>query len=174
MDSDQSASDDVLVGRASGGDSSAFRVIVDRYHMDMLRLAFVICQDQTAADDAVQAAWRRAWSGLRRIREASSLKAWLLRIAGNEARRLARRQSNRREIPLHADLGVEAFADHAVQTLDEALGELDPLDRQVLALRYLAGYTATELAPLLGVTPEGVRTRLHRARRRLAEHLSDE
>lgn len=139
----------------------------------MLKLAFVICRDQGAADDAVQNAWRRAWSGLRRVREPSSLKAWLLRIAGNEARRVAKRHASRRETPLQAELGLQAVGEHAVPGLDEALRVLDPLDRQVLALRYLAGYSAAELAPLLGITPEGVRTRLHRARGRLAEHLSD-
>ena len=55
-----------------------------------------------------------------------------------------------------------------------ALGRLDPEDRALIALRYVAGFNATELATALGITPSGTRNRLERLLDRLRQDLSDD
>ena len=56
--------------------------------------------------------------------------------------------------------------------LRAALARLSPDDRALLAMRYVAGFNATELAEALGITPSGTRNRLERLTSRLREDLS--
>ena len=56
--------------------------------------------------------------------------------------------------------------------LDSALDRLDPEERALLAMRYVAGFDATELAAALGISPSGTRTRLERLLSRLRRDLA--
>ncbi len=58
--------------------------------------------------------------------------------------------------------------------LANALGLLKPEDRALVALRYAAGLDSSELAPALGISPSGVRTRLSRVLDRLRKELGDD
>ena len=57
--------------------------------------------------------------------------------------------------------------------VDQAMAKLDPDDRQLLAMRYVAGFDSNELAAATGISPSGTRSRLERLLRRLREDLSD-
>lgn len=78
--------------QAIAGDEAAFARIVAAYHADMVRVAYGICGEREASLDAVQAAWVIAWRKLRAIREPEHLRGWLVAVAANEARHVARRR----------------------------------------------------------------------------------
>ena len=162
---------------AAKGDEIAFGRIVAAYHADMHRVCVFICGDQAIAEDAVQAAWTIAWRKLHTIREESRLKPWLVSVAVNQARDLVRKRRRLAEIELTADRGHERGGgiDPAtgIDALDvrAALQGLKPEDRALLAMRYVAGFNATELSTALGISPSGVRNRLERLTVRLREEL---
>src|SRR5262245_58355642 len=114
----------------------------------MTRLCFVICGDLDVADEAVQSAWLIAWRKLGSLRDPERLRPWLLSVAANEARQLLRHRQRRRIVELHIarDAGVGSDPDLHVDDLDlaNALARLDPDDRALLALRYVAGFDSTE------------------------------
>ncbi len=83
------------VAEAAAGDPDALARIVRAHHDDMARVCFVICGDADLAQDAVQAAWPRAWRKLGTLRDPSRLRPWLVSIAANEARTQLRRRSGR-------------------------------------------------------------------------------
>jgi RNA polymerase sigma factor (sigma-70 family) len=60
-----------------------------------------------------------------------------------------------------------------LSTCGKALKRLNPDDRALLAMRYVAGFNATELAAVVGITPSGIRNRLERLNDRLRQELSD-
>jgi RNA polymerase sigma factor (sigma-70 family) len=162
------------VVRAASGDEAAFALIVAQHNADMERVAYTVAGDTELAHEAVAAAWSRAWRGLGRLRDASKLRPWLVSIAANEARQLLRAQGRRRVIEIRAASDEQSrTSPPGIEHLDleNALRRLDARDRSLLALRYVAGLTSDELGPLVGLSPNGVRSRLARLLKRLREEL---
>lgn len=131
-----------------------------------------VLRDPYEAEEAVQEALTRAWRQRHRCRERHAPNAWLRRIARNEALRLVERKR------VHAELTPEAEAaasvgegpeDAVVERLsvDRALEELSPQERELVSLRYRLDLTQAEIARLLKIPEATVRVRLHRIRKRL-------
>lgn len=163
---------------AAAGDALALARIVEAYHDDMARLCFVICGDQDAAQEAVQAAWSIAWRKLGSLRDPASLRAWLMTIAANEVRQQLRRQKRERVVEVEViDIGSERLdpASRAgVLDLRTALLQLTPEDRALLAMRHVAGFASPEIGETLGISADAVRTRLSRLIARLRSELADD
>jgi RNA polymerase sigma factor (sigma-70 family) len=168
-----------LMRLAVEGDEVAFARIVDDHHADMSRVCFVMTGgDAELTADAVQSAWPIVWRKLSTVRDPERLRPWLISIAVNEARQLARRR--RRGRVLEISVGTEPGAttpDPAARAgdidLHNALARLKPEDRELIALRYVAGFDSTELARAMGMTPSGTRARLARLLGRLRSELGD-
>ena len=98
-------------------------------------------------------------------------------VAANEARQLVRRQRRHPVVEIEvADVGshtADPARDPALADLALALRALAPEDRALLALRYVAGFDATEIGRALGKSPSGVRSRLARVLARLRTELED-
>jgi RNA polymerase sigma-70 factor, ECF subfamily len=165
-----------LLDDARSGDEAAFTRIVTRYHADLLRIGFVVCGDVDVAAEAAQSAWVVAWRRLGDLRDAASLRPWLMSIAANEARQLtrSRRRRSLREIAV-LDPSTPPADDGAADRVDlaNALATLEPRDRELLALRHLAGMDSAEIGKAVGMSPTAVRSRLARARERLRKELGD-
>jgi RNA polymerase sigma-70 factor (ECF subfamily) len=140
-----------VLASAAEGDEYAFARIVDAHHDDLRRVCVFITRDNDLADDAVQTAWSIAWRKLGSVREPGKLRPWLMRVAVNEAKRSLRKGKRRAEVEsLVARHGAPSGKDPqtGIDALDlrAALTRLDPDDRALLAMRYVAGFNATELA----------------------------
>ena len=114
----------------------------------------------------------------RSLREPDLLRPWLVKIAANEVRQVLRRQGRYRVAELElADIGSDTDdpSTRTVRTdLTAALRRLSPEDREVLAMRHVAGFDATEIGRALGMSASGVRSRLARAAARLRSELGDD
>ena len=167
-----------LVRAAAAGDEAAFTRIVAAHHDDMVRVSFVVCGDADLADEVVGTAWLIAWRKLGDLREPDRLRPWLVSIAANEARQAVRRRRRRGVVELTVADGAVAANDPALRAADidlmNALARLDPDDRALLALRYVAGFDSTELARATGRSASGTRARLARLLDRLRTELRDD
>jgi RNA polymerase sigma-70 factor (ECF subfamily) len=164
------------VRRARAGDVAAFEWIVETFSADMAQVCFVVCGDSALAEEAVAAAWPLAWRRLDSLRETDRLGSWLVSIAANQARQIARSRRRRavREIPVAAVEEPTTSAEREAQIdLANALARLKPDDRALLALRYVAGFDSNELARATGLSPSGTRARLARLLDRMRTELSD-
>jgi len=166
------------VERAVAGDELAFARIVGAYHLDLVRVAYVVCGDEDLAEDAAQASWWIAWRKLSSLRDPDRLKPWLVAVAANEARKLVWREHRHGivELKVAADPSTGADPARGIDHVDlaNALGHLKPEDRALVALRYVADLDSCELAPALGMSPSGVRTRLSRLLDRLRKEIGDD
>src|SRR3954453_5811803 len=168
-----------LMRLAAEGDEVAFARIVDAHHADMERVCFVVTGgDAELTAEAIQSAWPIAWRKLDTIREPERLRPWLISIAANQARQLARRRRRGRVLEISVAMDPTATApDPAARVVDidlrNALARLKPEDRALIALRYVAGFDSTELALALGRSPSGTRARLARVLARLRSELGD-
>jgi RNA polymerase sigma factor (sigma-70 family) len=168
-----------LLASATAGDEHAFASIVAAHHEDMRRVCVVVIGNEDIADEAVEAAWSKAWRKLGSVREPARLRPWLVSIAVNEARQLVRSRSRRAMVEITVDQLDDVTADDtaagAIRAIDlrNALARLDPNDRTLLAMRYVAGFDATELGHAMGMSASGTRARLARLLDRLEKELGD-
>jgi RNA polymerase sigma-70 factor, ECF subfamily len=171
-----------LVRAAAVGDEAAFTELVARHHRDLLRVAFVICRDSGLAEDAAQATWVIAWRRIGDVKDPEHIRNWLAAVTANEARRIIRsRRSGIREISV-ADIELEGVPDVrsdplaagiAAADLRRVLAALDPTDRALIALRYVAELSSDEIGHALGMSASGARGRLSRILLRLRGDLRD-
>ena len=172
----QRANSDVIAS-AAAGDELAFRRIIVEHHEDMRRVCVYVTRDDVVAEEAAYAAWVIAWRKIGSVREPESLRPWLTAVAVNEAKRLLRKRKRRAEIEVKADgAGVPGGVDPAtgVDSIDlrAAVERLDPDDRALIAMRYVAGFNSSELSVATGKSPAATRQRLKRLLDRLREDLA--
>ena len=165
------------VADAVAGDAMAFARIVRMHHNDMARVCHVICGDADLAQDAAQSAWPIVWRRLGTLRDPEKLRPWLVSVAANEARQLVRRRRRDRVVAIElADLRSDESDPARRSTDDElvsAIRRLPAEDRTLIALRYVAGFDATEIGQTVGMSASGVRSRLARLVARLREEVDD-
>src|SRR5829696_7692231 len=145
-----------LLRLAAKGDEGAFTRIVATHHLGMLKVSLAVSGDMTVAEEAVQAAWMLAWRRLPSLRDGERLRPWLLSIAANQARDALRRRRRRPIVELEVADKATAVGDPAGRPGDidlrNAMAKLDPADRALVALRYVAGLDSFELSRALGMS----------------------
>jgi RNA polymerase sigma-70 factor (ECF subfamily) len=156
------------VARAADGDSAAFTELVAAYNHDLMRVSYVILGDRFLAEDAVQTAWTKAWQRLHSLRDPAKVRSWLVAIAANEARQIARRIP-RAVTSTWDGYGSDADPEHI--DLRHALSRLSVDDRRLVGLRYALELTSAEIGEVLGLSAGGVRSRLMRLIARLRTEL---
>lgn len=175
------ATDLDLLRRAGHGDMAAFHELVDRRAGELYRLAVSLGCRSHDAEDALQetlaAAFRQAGS----FRAQASVRTWLAQILVRQVAGQFRR--GRRHLSLRLDESEVDRPTPAGQSpsagqdarldVQAALEELPPDQRQALVLREMERMSYAEIAQVLQVPQGTVESRLHRARRRLAELLKD-
>jgi RNA polymerase sigma-70 factor (ECF subfamily) len=172
-----------LMRRAAAGDRAAFDVIVRRHQAAVYRFARAATRSREAAEDLLQETFLAAWRAAASYRAEASLRTWLLTIARHAAWR-ERDRRGREPVDAHPVdvLGLQAGwgqvdpEDLAMSAerrarLAAALDRLDPDDRTVIVLRDLEELTGEEAAAVLGIGVAAMKSRLHRARLRLAAEL---
>lgn len=178
-------SDDAdLVARALAGRQDAYAALMERHREAMWRLARVHVGDADDALDIVQEAFVSAFFALARYDRSRSFRAWLARITLNKCRDWGRRRAVRRffafarplEDATHIpDPGAtpedQAASGKEIARIEGAIAALPANLKDVLLLRTIEGLNETDTAQALGLTRKAVETRLHRARRKLAELL---
>jgi RNA polymerase sigma-70 factor, ECF subfamily len=182
------ASDADLVRRARARDETAVRTIMQSNNRRLYRLARGILRNDGEAEDVVQETYVRAFTHLDQFQGDSSLSTWLSRIAINEALGRLRRQRPGVEwtslpqgtieaqiiqFPLvAADDPEKSMAQREIQhVVEHAIDELPEAFRIVFITRVIEGMNVEETAEILGLKPETVKTRLHRARNMLRDNV---
>jgi RNA polymerase sigma-70 factor, ECF subfamily len=178
-----------LVKRALVRDGGAFRDIMQKHNRRLYRLARGILRNDADAEDAVQDAYVSAFTNLGGYRGESTLATWLSRIVINQALgRLRRRRatadfvapdSARSEaeliqFPLTTSQGdpERTMAQRQIlELVERATDNLPAAFRLVFVTRVIEGMSVEETSELLGIKPETVKTRLHRARQLVREQL---
>jgi len=183
--------DGALVELACRHDGAAFRQIMQRHNRRLFRVARSVLGNDSEAEDVVQEAYMRAFSHLGGFRREARLSTWLTRIVLNEA--LGRLRQRRPLVDLASidaiseqgrdritmlpsafrDGDPEAAAARAEvrRLVERAVDQLPEAFRMVFVLRDMEDMSIEETAAHLGLRPETVKTRLHRARRLLRQSL---
>jgi RNA polymerase sigma-70 factor (ECF subfamily) len=130
--------------------------------------ARAVAPDRWTAEDAVQETFLRAWRYLDSYRATGSFEGWLIRICHNCLVDLMTRRSPE---PVAEVPEEHAPPDHSWE-IHELLRTLPVAQREVVALCGFLGYDYAQAAELLAIPVGTVRSRLHRARASMTEHLA--
>ena len=184
--------DAALVALARKGRREAFLLVIRRCNQRLFRIARGVVHDDAEAEDVVQAAYVKAFEHLDGFRGEAMVSTWLARIVLNEARgRLRARKPTvevgqievaqgeaGRVLAFPGRFGAEDPASAAARReirllLERAIDALPEPFRLVFVMREIEECSVEETAACLGLRPETVKTRLHRARQRLRASLED-
>jgi RNA polymerase sigma-70 factor (ECF subfamily) len=185
MDLDDAA----LLDRARTGDRDALDHLLERHQRRVYRFGLKMCRDPEDAKDVLQETLFAAARTMKDFRGAASVSTWLYTIARSFCLKKRRRskfapaeeesleeRASREEARQIADPGRapdDELAGRQVEAaLERAIGGLDPMYREVLVLRDIEGLTAPEVAEVMGLSIEAVKSRLHRARLAVREAVA--
>ncbi len=175
-----------LIACAIRGDQEAFRLLWEEHHAVAMATAVRLCHQRALAEEITQGAFLLAWRGLPRFQQGYPFRPWLMRILYRHALDVMEKQKVHLQ-PLSLDEMIETNAtshlpgSHADvqelvaqrEELRQALAQLHPDQRRVIALRYGADLTELDIAQILDWPLGTVKSRLNRARERLRSLLND-
>lgn len=182
-----SVNDEELVARSRKGDKDSYRQLVERYQGRLFSCAFDILKSREDAEDVVQEALVKAYLSLNEFQGKSSFYTWLYRIVYNMSIDYRRRTNRRGGAPLEFDeaKASEETGNYGTNPADsvlrkqqskkirEVLSEISEEHRRVIVLRELEGMSYEEIANVVGISRGTVMSRLHYARKKLQQALSE-
>jgi RNA polymerase sigma-70 factor, ECF subfamily len=173
-------SDEALIAAIAAGDRAAMRILYNRHQVRVFRFVARLVDDAASAEDVVSEAFIEVWRQADRFEGRSSVSTWIMSIARFKALSVRRR---RQEIELDEKV-METVADQCstpeqilLETdrraqLRACLSQLSPDHREIIDLVYYHDKTIEEVAEIIGVPKNTVKTRMFYARRRLAQLLA--
>jgi RNA polymerase sigma-70 factor (ECF subfamily) len=181
-----------LVRAVQGGDQKAMEALLMRAQEVAYRFSLLVCGRADDADDAMQEALLKTYRYAARIREPDAFRAWLYRTVRNACLIGRRKRANEpNHIASLDDTGANGDGhDRQIDAVDpgrgpeaaainsglklrlrKALAAVPRPYRVVVVLREIEGLSTREVAEVIGISEANVKTRLHRARVLLREHL---
>lgn len=147
------------------GDMSGLTVLYDCFGKLLFTVAYTVIGNRTAAEDVLQDTFIKIAENANtyKHKENGSVKAWGVTISRNLALDFLRRENRTTELfspPRSADETRRVDDDLAFL---EMLSPLDPTDKEIIILKLSFGLKGTEIADILGITPQNVRQKYKRA-----------
>jgi RNA polymerase sigma-70 factor, ECF subfamily len=175
----QATSDEVLIGRIASGDRLAMQVLFARHHVRVYRFVLRVVRDQTTAEDLISEVFLDVWRQADRFEGRSAVSTWLLAIARFKALSALRRRPDE-ALDDEAAAAIEDTSDNPEETLAKkdksavirkCLEGLSGDHREIIDLVYYHEKSVEEVAEIVGIPENTVKTRMFYARKKLAELL---
>ena len=179
--------DEAAVARVKGGDTDAFRVLVERHGRSAFRLAFRMTGNEQDAEDIAQESFLRAYRQIHTLDGRATFRTWLYRIVANCSLDLLRRNQRRPQAlnlaggeeidPLNTLAAPDPTPERAAMSsqvrarLAEALDHLSPAERSAFVLRHFEGLCIEDVSHALGCQPGAARHSVFRAVQKLRRAL---
>lgn len=166
-----------LIARIAGQDQLALRTLIARHHVKLFRFLLRLVREETLAEELANEVFMEVWRNAGRYEGRSQVGTWLLSIARNRA---ISRLRKRRELGWDEDAAAE-IADEdddpevTLQKQDKAaalrrcLQGLSTEHREIVDLVYYQERSVAEVAEIVGIPENTVKTRLFYARKKLSE-----
>ena len=166
-----------LLESVINGDHDAFRVLFIRHNVRIYRFVLRLTGNKSIAEEIVNEVFLAVWRNAARFEMKSEVSTWLLAIARHKALATLRRRSESQLDDEEYLLTIEDPADDPEECLDKqdrgttlrfCLQQLSPAHREVIDLVYYHGKSVGEVAEIVGIPANTVKTRMHHARNRMA------
>ncbi|MBT3378167.1 MAG: sigma-70 family RNA polymerase sigma factor [Lentisphaerae bacterium] len=171
--------DDDLMALMRSGDDDAFDVLFDRHYASVYGLACALLQDHDGARDVLQETFLSVLRNARRYHASGTFRPWLLRICRNRCLTLLETTRNRRRLldtartelsaPMYPSAARQVDTGDALRVVQAELHRLPERQREAIVLHAIEGLRYREVAEVLGVPLNTVKTLIRRARLTLAQ-----
>jgi RNA polymerase sigma-70 factor (ECF subfamily) len=174
-------SDEVLVGQIAKGDKGAMRLLFARHNVRVFRFLLRIAGNEATAEDLLNEVFVDVWRNAGKFEARSQATTWILGIARFKALSALRRRSFE-ELDDEASEAIEDTADDPELTvqkmqrgaiLQDCLAQLSPAHREVIDLIYYHEQSIDEVAKIVGIPENTVKTRAFHARKRIAALMAE-
>ncbi|MDH3650921.1 MAG: sigma-70 family RNA polymerase sigma factor [Saprospiraceae bacterium] len=177
-------SDDTVIDTVLSGNTDQFEELLKRYNNVLFRIGISYLKDPTDTEDAMQSTYLKAYLHLASFNKSSSFKTWIIRIMINECKMMLRSKRSAwnllqvfRRNPNRPNLmhSVEhtVIAGEIKQVFESAILQLPKKYRVVYMMREINGLSVSESASVLGLSPENVKVRLHRAKELIKKRIME-
>jgi RNA polymerase sigma factor (sigma-70 family) len=175
--------DNEIISRVLQGEQSAYAELVTRYQNYIFTLTLRMIKSREDAEEVAQDVFIKAYRSLADFRGESKFSTWLYTITNTTCITFLRKKKleihsldNEKifEVADNRDSGFSANLveqKSRVNMVNEAIALLSPDDAEVITLFYKAEQNLDEIGKILGIEPNTVKVRLHRARTRLKEKM---
>ena len=179
MSANQATSDEVLIGRIAKGDRLAMQVMFARHHVRVYRFVLRLVGNPTTAEDLISEVFLDVWRQADRFEGRSAVSTWLLAIARFKALSALRKKPDE-ELDEETAESIEDTSDNPEVSLEkkdksvvlrQCLEKLSPEHREIIDLVYYHEKSVEEVAEIVGIPENTVKTRMFYARKKLAELL---
>jgi len=178
------ADDQHYINLVMKGDTNAFAVLVDRYKDMVFSLSLKMLKGREEAEEVSQDTFLKIYKSLNKFNGESKLSTWIYKVAFNTC--LDRLKKNKRLQPF---AGLDEFTEPEALSLMNVLDSIEDKERKqmiqdcmhllpgedsfLLTLYYFEEQSLEEIAKIIGITPNNVKIRLYRSRKKLASLLKD-
>ena len=173
----QALTDESLIKRVAQGDRVAMQEIFARHNVRVFRFILRMVRSEALADDLISDVFMDVWQQAGRFEGRSSVSTWLMGIARFKALSALRKPAHRSLDEEVAEAVVDEADDPEViqlkrdksDVLRRCLGQLSREHREIVDLVYYHEMSIEEVAGIVSIPENTVKTRLFYARKRLAE-----
>jgi RNA polymerase sigma-70 factor (ECF subfamily) len=179
LSANQATSDEVLIGRIAKGDRLAMQVLFARHHVRVYRFVLRLVGNPTTAEDLISEVFLDVWRQADRFEGRSAVSTWMLAIARFKALSALRKRPDE-ELDEETAATIEDTADTPEVALEkkdkstvlrQCLEKLSPEHKEIIDLVYYHEKSVEEVAEIVGIPENTVKTRMFYARKKLAELL---
>jgi RNA polymerase sigma-70 factor (ECF subfamily) len=179
LSANQATSDEVLIGRIAKGDRLAMQVLFARHHVRVYRFVLRLVGNPTVAEDLISEVFLDVWRQADRFEGRSAVSTWMLAIARFKALSALRKKPDE-ELDEETAETIEDTADTPEVALEkkdksavlrQCLDKLSPEHKEIIDLVYYHEKSVEEVAEIVGIPENTVKTRMFYARKKLAELL---
>jgi len=179
LSANQATSDEVLIGRIAKGDRLAMQVLFARHHVRVYRFVLRLVGNPTVAEDLISEVFLDVWRQADRFEGRSAVSTWMLAIARFKALSALRKKPDE-ELDEETAEAIEDPGDDPEVALEKkdksvvlrkCLEKLSPEHKEIIDLVYYHEKSVEEVAEIVGIPENTVKTRMFYARKRLAELL---
>ena len=168
-----------VISQVRAGKADAFAEIVTHYEAPILRYLYRLTGDREVAQDLTQDTFIKAYKGILKTKNDISFRAWLYRIATNNALQFHRRKRLLSFIPFtrSEEMNIPSAEDSAGRTderivIEEVLLKVPREQRICMVLHFVEGLKYREVAEIVGISEDAVRMRVTRGRQKFLKIYS--
>jgi RNA polymerase sigma-70 factor (ECF subfamily) len=179
LSANQATSDEVLIGRIAKGDRLAMQVLFARHHVRVYRFVLRLVGNPSVAEDLISEVFLDVWRQADRFEGRSAVSTWMLAIARFKALSALRKKPDEELDDATAE-AIEDTSDNPEVALEkkdksavlrQCLEKLSPEHKEIIDLVYYHEKSVEEVAEIVGIPENTVKTRMFYARKKLAELL---
>lgn len=166
-----------LVKRAQNGDEKAFIDLIVLIEDDLYKIAKSRLNEDDDVDDAIQETMMAAFSSIKRLKEPSYFKTWIIKILINKSNDIYRSKCKRKVIPFEEIKDDVAIEDDIIITSEQTLDfnffckNLKYEEKIIMVLYYLEKFNDKEIGQMIRMKENTVRTKRYRVLKRLRDNM---